>query len=137
LEIQHKVAEIRLAAEKPTPLIARERDLRGADALLVAGERARAAGDNALAIDAWLSESREHANGGHFDAALDASLRALSLEPDAPRIHVEMARIYFSRGWTELAAQRVKLLDQLLTLEPNDQARAELDRLMADNAGPN
>ena len=36
---------------------------------------------------------------GSFDAALDACLRALSLDTGSPRVHLEMTRLYFERGW--------------------------------------
>ena len=36
---------------------------------------------------------------GHLDAALDACQRALGVSLGAPAAHLQMARIYFQRGW--------------------------------------
>jgi hypothetical protein len=40
-----------------------------------------------------------------------------------------MARIYFRRGWNERAAERLVLLDRLLSLEPNPPVSAGLREL--------
>jgi hypothetical protein len=60
-----------------------------ADALFVEGAEALQRHNNDAAIDAWLGESREHVTAERFDAALDASLRALAIDPGAARIHLE------------------------------------------------
>ncbi len=102
----------------------------GAEANAAVGEQARAAGNAAGAIDAWLIEASEHARAGHFDAALDACLRALAVDSGALRVHLEMIRIYFARGWDDRATQRTTLLDRVLTLSPDDELRAALDSLV-------
>ncbi len=109
--------------------------LSGAEGLHAAGERALRAGDRAAAIDAWLRESRAHRTDLHFDAAIDACLRALSLAPGAPRVHLELADIYFRHGWRELGEERVRLLDVLLATEtePDPELRAEIARLAQAN----
>ena len=95
-----------------------------ADALLASGEQSRAAGKLNAAIDAWLAESAEHRAAGHHDAALDACLRALSLDSSAARTHLEIARAWIARGWQERAAERLRLLDRLLALQPDKQVAA-------------
>ena len=94
------------------------------DGLLASGEQARVAGKINAAIDAWLAESAEHRAAGHHDAALDACLRALSLDSSAARVHLEIARAWIARGWQERAAERLRLLDRLLVLQPDRQVAA-------------
>ncbi len=100
-----------------------------AETLAIAGEQARDAGDVAGAIDAWLSEAREHAAAGSFDAALDAALRALAIDTGAPRVHLELARIYAQRGWHDQARERAASLRRLLELAPDESVRPLLDEL--------
>jgi tetratricopeptide (TPR) repeat protein len=106
------------------------------DRLMAAGEEARASRRPSAAIDAWLAESAEHRAVQHFDAALDACLRALVLDSSAARTHLELCRVWFARGWKDLAAQRVTLLERLLALEPDAQASAALRELAADFSTP-
>lgn len=95
-----------------------------ADRHLATGEQARLAGKFNAAIDAWLAESAEHRVAGHHDASLDACLRALILDSSAPRIHLEIARVWMARGWHERAQERLQLLDRLLALQPDKQVAA-------------
>ncbi|MEP7158357.1 MAG: tetratricopeptide repeat protein [Chloroflexota bacterium] len=99
--------------------------------LMLAGEEARASQRPSAAIDAWLAESAEHRAAEHYDAALDACLRALSLDSSAARSHLEFARVWLARGWKSLAAERVKLLERLLALQPDDQVSAALRDIAA------
>ena len=50
---------------------------------------------------------------GHLDAALDACQRALGVSLGAPAAHLQMARIYFQRGWDDRGVERLLLLDRL------------------------
>jgi tetratricopeptide (TPR) repeat protein len=103
-----------------------------ADRLMAAGEEARASRRTSAAIDAWLAESAEHRAAEHYDAALDACLRALALDSSAARSHLELARVWLARGWKDLAAERVALIERLLTLQPDAPVSAALrDLLMA------
>lgn len=97
-----------------------------ADRLMAAGEEARASRRPSAAIDAWLAESAEHRAAKHFDAALDACLRALALDSSAARSHLELARVWFARGWKDLAAERVALLERLLSMQPDAHVSAAL-----------
>jgi tetratricopeptide (TPR) repeat protein len=106
-----------------------------AETLAIAGEQARDGGRIDAAIDAWLGEAREHAAGQKYDAALDAALRALSLDTGSARVHLELTRIYFERGWDAEAVQRAGSLRRLLQLAPDDEVSAGLDALERDFAG--
>lgn len=105
--------------------------LTGTEALAVAGEQARAQGHSEAAIDAWLSESIEHIAVDHFDAAIDACLRALALNSGSTRVHLALVRVYFMRGWHEQAVERTVLLDRLLHMVPNGANQNELRELAA------
>jgi tetratricopeptide (TPR) repeat protein len=114
-------------ASDATPLTA-------ADAMHAAGEQALRGGQPEAAIDAFLGESREHAAAGHLDAALDASLGALSISPGAARVHLQLARLYFQRGWPDKGVERALLLARLLSLEPDPDVHAGLQQLALANA---
>jgi tetratricopeptide (TPR) repeat protein len=101
---------------------------------MIAGEQARAAGNGQGAIDAWLAEAREYSNAALYDAALDACLRALAIDSSTSRIHLEMARVYFKRGWLDRAVERVTLLRRLLSMESDEEVRAALAGLVAEHA---
>ena len=101
------------------------------DRLMLAGEEARTSRRPSAAIDAWLAELAEHRAAEHYDAALDACLRALSLDSSAARSHLELARVWLARGWTNLAAERVKLLERLLDLQPDAHVSAALHEIAA------
>jgi tetratricopeptide (TPR) repeat protein len=105
-----------------------------ADTLHFAGEVAKAKGDTGAAIDAWLAEAEEHATVGHLDAAVDAALGALSLDPSSISTHLELARLYFRAGWTEKGVERALLLDRLLSLAPSPEAQEQLRQLAAEHA---
>ena len=60
---------------------------------------------------------------GHLDAALDACQRALGVSLGAPPRHLQMARIYFQRGWADRGVERLLLLARLLTLEDDPLTR--------------
>lgn len=108
--------------------------LTGAEAHAVAGEQARVAGHRDAAIDAWLAESREHVRAAHYDAALDACLRALALDSGSTRVHLELVRVYFKRGWYDQAIERALLLDRLLSLNPDPEMGSTLRAVVVDNA---
>ncbi len=128
--IRDRIRALRAGPEQAPATSGGPSPLAGAEANAVAGEQARAAGNTDAAIDLWLFEAAEHVRAGHHDAALDACLRALTLDSGALRIHLEMIRVYFARGWDDRATQRTTLLDRILTLTPDDTLRAGLDNLV-------
>jgi tetratricopeptide (TPR) repeat protein len=133
-KVQQLIADIR-SGNLPPPAAAEANatPLSAADAMHAAGEQALRAGNSEAAIDAWLAESGEHAAADRLDAALDASLRALAVSPGAPRIHLEMARLYFRRGWADQGVQRALLLGRLLDLDPDPTVQTALQALAAEN----
>ena len=53
----------------------------------------------------------------------------------SPRIHLQLTRLYFRRGWTAKGVERALLLDQLLQLDPDPLIETDLRALAAQNAG--
>jgi tetratricopeptide (TPR) repeat protein len=102
--------------------------------LHMVGEKAFAAGDRQAAVDAWLSEAAIHAQTAHLDAALDACQRALAIASGTPRVHLELATLYFLRGWNERGVEHVLLLSRLLDLEPDAAVQDGVTQLAADHA---
>jgi tetratricopeptide (TPR) repeat protein len=135
-KVQGLIADVR-SGNMPLPAAADAgaTPMSAADAMHAAGEQARSAGNTEAAIDAWLAESGEHAAADRFDAALDASLRALSVAPGAPRIHLELTRLYFRRGWTDKGVERALLLSRLLELDPDPAVQTALGALATENLG--
>jgi tetratricopeptide (TPR) repeat protein len=133
-KVQKQIADLRRTGESLFAPAGDGTPMSAADTLHAAGEEALRAGKTEAAIDAWLAESTEHATAGRLDAALDASLGALAISPGAPRVHLELTRLYFRRGWTEQGVERALLLDRLLGLEPDPAIHAELRQIAAENA---
>ncbi len=105
-----------------------------ADTMRAAADEALRNGQTEAAIDAFIAESAEHAAANHHDAALDASMSALSLNPNAPRVHLQMTRLYLQRGWIDKGVERALLLDRLLSLDPDPAIGGQLRELAAANA---
>ena len=133
--IRDHITRLREGPRQDTGAPAGQSPLAGAEANAMAGEQARAAGNDDAAIDFWLAEASEHLRAGHHDAALDACLRALAVDSGALRIHLQMIRVYFACGWDDRATQRTTLLDRILTLTPDEELRASLDSLVQPRSG--
>jgi tetratricopeptide (TPR) repeat protein len=101
----------------------------GPERLMIAAEDARRANEPRAAIDAYVSAASSYQQLGQLDAALDACQRALAVSQGAPTVHLQMARVYFQRGWTQLATERMLLLDRMLTLEEDPLVREALREL--------
>jgi tetratricopeptide (TPR) repeat protein len=98
----------------------------GPEPLMSAAHQAASAGNAAGAIEAYVAAAAGFAERNQLDAALDACLRGLALSLGAPSVHVQMARIYFQRGWTERAVDRMLLLRRLLVYENDPLAERGL-----------
>jgi tetratricopeptide (TPR) repeat protein len=108
-----------------------------AEASLLAGERAWRDGRTDAALGEWLAAARAHVADGHSEAALDVCQRALLAEPGAVSIHLEMCRLYLSRGMALHAVERMQLLARLVELEPDETLRGELSALAREHASAN
>ena len=60
-------------------------------------------------------------------------MRALSLDTGSPRVHLELTRLYFERGWDSEAIQRAGSLRRLLQLAPNEEVSAGSTRWSASS----
>ena len=104
------------------------------EVLHIYAEQAMVAQRPQAAIEAWLESARLFAEAGQLDAALDSAQRALLTAPGETRVHLELSRLYLLRGWPDRAGERLKLLDQLLDLQPDDELRSAARALAAENA---
>lgn len=107
---------------------------RGPERVVAMAADAAVRGDERTAVGAYVAAAAEYQELGSLDAALDACFRALVVSAGAPGIHLRMARVYLQRGWTDLAAERLVLLDRLLTLDEDPPARDELQLLARQHA---
>jgi tetratricopeptide (TPR) repeat protein len=96
------------------------------------GHGARAAGELDRAAAAFHAAAIGYAAEGHFEAAIDACLRALEARPGAIDVHFTMAHLYLRRGWAELGVQRVMLIDERLDIDADPRRRAALRALARD-----
>lgn len=101
----------------------------GPERLLAAAEDARRDGQAAAAIDGFVAAAQGYQQLGQLDAALDACQRALGVSLGAPAAHLQMARIYFQRGWRDRGVERLLLLARLLTLTDDPVTRDGLREL--------
>jgi len=131
--LEAKLAELEEEAEaqRLASAIAGAGGTENPEGLLVTAERMVAKGRREHAINAWLAASQRYAAAGKLDAALDTCLRALLADSGSARVHVELARLYFLRGWHQRGADHLLLLDKLLALEPNQDVRAEVVAMAA------
>jgi tetratricopeptide (TPR) repeat protein len=96
------------------------------------GHLARAAGELEHAASAFHAAAIGYAAADHFDAAMDACLRALEARPGAIDVHFTMAHLYLSRGWAELGVQRVMLIDERLDIDGDPRRRSALRAMARD-----
>jgi tetratricopeptide (TPR) repeat protein len=101
----------------------------GPERHMIAAEDARRANQPRTAIDSYVAAAIGFQSAGQLDASLDACQRALAVSQGAPTVHLQMARVYFQRGWTELATERMLLLDRMLSLEDDPLVRESLREL--------
>jgi Tfp pilus assembly protein PilF len=103
------------------------------EAQVVAGDQARAAGDLDRAAAGYHAAAIGYARGDHLSAAMDACLRALEAHPGAIDVHFTMAQLYLRCGWTDLAVQRILLLDRRLDVDADPRRRAAVRALARDH----
>jgi len=99
---------------------------------VIEGSRARADGDLDRAVAAFHAAAIGYAAAAAFDPAMDACFRALEARPGAIDVHFTMAHLYLRRGWAQLGAQRVTLIERRLGVDPDPRRRAALEALARD-----
>ncbi len=104
------------------------------ESFLADADGARDAGRAREALALYVLASDGYARRGAPEAALEACQRALEVGPEAPAVHLALARLYLARGWHERAVEKLELVDRFLGLEPAPAARRELAALAALHA---
>lgn len=143
LEAMGRVPEAQALRTRVAAMEAAEHARRGAAAApdtrplelerhIIAGAQARAAGDLDTACAAYLTAANGYSAVNDLDVGLDACLRALEARPGNIDVHFTMAVIYLRRGWAELGAQRVNLIERRLDIDDDRRRRAGLHALARD-----
>jgi thioredoxin-like negative regulator of GroEL len=101
------------------------------DTLVAAAEEALARDDAAGALDAYREAARVFDEAGLPIAALDACREALTLAPGDVSIHLRYASIYRSKGWREVAANRLASILRLVDLEGDTEGRERICAVIA------
>ena len=91
--------------------------------LILAAERAVDAGDANGAVTAYLGAASGLAGELRWRAALDACAQALAIAPSDGRLHLDMAELYLAAGWTDLAAEKLRLVARLAELDDDPATR--------------
>ncbi len=112
-------------AEPPDPRSTGER-------LVATAEEAAARGDGATALEAYREAARVFDEAGLPIAALDACREALALAPGDVDVHLRYAAIYRSKGWREIAANRIASILRLVDLEGDVEGRARICAVIAE-----
>ncbi len=107
----------------------------GPERLLAVAEAAFRDGHAREAIQGFVAAAVGYQQQGHLDAALDACQRALGVSLGAPAAHLQMARIYFQRGWSDRGVERLLLLTRLLTLDEDPLTREGVMQLARMHQG--
>ena len=90
-----------------------------AEALLIAGDHQRA-----RPLLLRIAEAEREA--GRLDAAIDACLILVTIDPADTAVQLELATIQAARGWTDLARDKIALLTRLADLDDDPDAQALL-----------
>ena len=90
-----------------------------AEALLITGDHQRA-----RPLLLRIAEAEREA--GRLDAAIDACLILVTIDPADTAVQLELATIQATRGWTDLARDKIALLTRLADLDDDPAAQALL-----------
>jgi hypothetical protein len=99
--------------------------------LALLAEEAVDAGDAPLAVQRLLDVAAANRLYGTQDAAIDACYQGLSLAPDDVGLHLALVQLYDEHGWGALATEKLGLLDRLVTLDDDADARARVEAARA------
>jgi tetratricopeptide (TPR) repeat protein len=111
----------------PVPVIDPLALFRDAEAMLDAD-------DYEGARTALLQVAATHRERGELDAALDACLPLMARTPGDPAVQLEIAANQVARGWTEVAALKIRLLRRLVELD-GDAAGAAVVEAFSSRMG--
>ena len=92
------------------------------EALAARGEEAEDRGDIGAAREAAMAAARAHRAAGHPVAAIDACLRVLPIAPGDRELHLLLAELQADRGWTAVAAEKLRHLARLAELDGDHEA---------------
>jgi Tfp pilus assembly protein PilF len=96
---------------------------------------ARQAGDDTVAVQAFMAAALGYLEQGAHGAAFDAMMRALAVDPGALNVHLVMADVYLRRGWKELGVQRLLLIEHSLQLDADPGALRALAEVSGRHRG--
>jgi len=91
--------------------------------------QAQAAEDRAdvgAALEAAMAAARAYRAAGHAVAAIDTLLRAQALVPGDRELHLLLAELQADRGWTAVAAEKLRHLARLAELDGDPEAAARI-----------
>ena len=88
-----------------------------AESLLIAGDHQRAR-------PLLLRIAQAEREAGRLDAAIDACLILVTINPADTAVQLELATIQAARGWTDLARDKIALLARLADLNDDPDAQA-------------
>lgn len=96
------------------------------EALAAVAEDAADRADSPAALEAAMAAARAHRAAGHNVAAIDTLLRVQPLAPDDRELHLLLAELQAERGWTALAAEKLRHLARLAELDGDPDAAARI-----------
>ncbi|MEO8207702.1 MAG: tetratricopeptide repeat protein [Chloroflexota bacterium] len=91
------------------------------------------AGDFPAARARFLSLAAAERRSGRLDAALDASLILVAIDPADSKVQLEIAANHMARGWRDLASEKVRLLARLASLEADEAATAAIEAFATEH----
>jgi tetratricopeptide (TPR) repeat protein len=116
--------------EEPVPVEPQDPRHAG-DTLVAIAEDAVGRGDLAAALEAYREAARVFDEGALPVAALDACREALALAPGDVDVHLRYASIYRSRGWRDIAANRLASILRLVDLSGDAEGRERICAVIA------
>lgn len=92
-----------------------------------------AAGRSTHAVPLLLAVAAAEREAGELDAALDACLSLMAIDPADPATQLELAANQVARGWTTLATDKVRLLERLAGFSADRGAAATIAAFASDH----
>ena len=124
------------SASSPEPEGPAEEPPLDVTAALLEAEGLLDARDVVRARDALLALAIRQRALGRLDAALDACLVLMTIDPSDTQLQLEIAANQEARGWSGLAAEKVRLLGRLADLDADADALAAVKAFAARHGIP-